>query len=146
MQNIFTKIVKAFYIINALLFLFAFSIVDLKGASKDVIVLMIITFTIGLSMVFYAFGDSMLKRFSTKYDLSKVNFYTVKSIAYLFLAISIYFAFYDFIYSNLIENIEIQKQSIVLVSAYLFEGILILLYLNQSEKKKLILEDNINLG
>lgn len=144
MQNIFTKIVKAFYIINALLFLFAFSIVDLKGASKDVIILMIIMFTIGLSMVFYAFGDSMLKRFSTKFDLSKINFYTVKSIAYLFLAISIYFAFYDFIYSNLIENIEIQKQSIVLVSAYLFEGILILLYLNQSEKQKLNFEEVLN--
>jgi len=147
MKNIFSKIVNAVYIINAIIFLFSFSIVEVNQAERDTIIVLSFMFIVGLSMVMYAFGESMLQKLNSQFDLPKINYYLVKSIAYLFLIFSIFVTINDIFYFNFIQNIEIQKQSIVLVVSFLFEGALILLYLNQAEKKKeLILEDNINLG
>ncbi len=137
MKNMFNRIISAFYIINAVLFLFSFSMIDLMNASRSEIIPVVLMFLIGSSMIMYAYGDNIFKNISSNIDLAKINFYLIKSIAYLSIAIFIIFIIKDSVNILPSENYELFTDSLIIPTALLFEGVLIILYLKQSEKLKL---------
>jgi len=130
----FNRIISAFYIINAVLFLFSFSMIDLMNASRSEIIPVVLMFLIGSSMIMYAYGDNIFKNISSNIDLAKINFYLIKSIAYLSIAI---FIIKDSVNILPSENYELFTDLLIIPTALLFEGVLIILYLKQSEKLKL---------
>ena len=134
MKNMFNRIISAFYIINAVLFLFSFSMIDLMNASRSEIIPVVLMFLIGSSMIMYAYGDNIFKNISSNIDLAKINFYLIKSIAYLSIAI---FIIKDSVNILPSENYELFTDLLIIPTALLFEGVLIILYLKQSEKLKL---------